>query len=153
LSSLSAQRPWGKNDRLKEKKMSKKYLSLMLIVALSHMMLLMAPTSVYGQAEKEQRLTAKAKADVAAFGIGPEARVSVKLRAGKKLKGYITQAGEDGFVITDSKNGSTTSIAYADVAEVQRQKGLSTGKAILIGVGATFGALFLIGIITYGVNR
>jgi len=133
--------------------MSKKYLSLLLIGALSHVMLLMTPTSVNGQTERGTRLTAKVKADVAAFGVGPEARVSVKLRAGKKLKGYISQAGEDSFVITDSKTGSTNSIAYADVAAVQRQKGLSTGKAILIGVGATFGALFLIGIITYGVNR
>jgi len=117
------------------------------------MMLLMASTTVNGQAEKDKRLTAKAKADVAAFGLGPDARVSVKLRQGKKLKGFISQAGEDSFVITDSKTGSTTPIAYADVAEVQRQKGISTGKAILIGVGATFGVLFLISAITYGVNR
>ncbi len=131
--------------------MSKKYLSLVLIGALSHMMLLMTPTSVNGQTEKDTRLTAKA--DVAAFGIGPDARVSVKLREGKKLKGYISQAGEDSFVITDSKTGSTTSIAYAEVAEVKRKKGLSTGKAILIGVGATFGVLLLISTIVYGPNR
>ncbi len=133
--------------------MSRRYLSLVLIGAMSHMMLLMASTTVNGQAEKDKRLTAKAKADVAAFGLGPDARVSVKLRQGKKLKGFISQAGEDSFVITDSKTGSTTPIAYADVAEVQRQKGISTGKAILIGVGATFGVLFLISAITYGVNR
>jgi hypothetical protein len=133
--------------------MSKKYLSLVLMVALSHMMLLMTPTSVNGQTEKDTRLTAKAKADVAAFGIGPDARVSVKLREGKKLKGYISQAGEDSFVITDSKTGSTTSIAYADVAEVQRKKGISTGKAILIGVGLTFGVLLLLSTIKYGPNR
>lgn len=133
--------------------MSKKYLSLVLIGALSHMMLLMTPTSVNGQTEKDTRLTAKAKADVAAFGIGPDALVSVKLREGKKLKGYISQAGEDSFVITDSKTGSTTSIAYAEVAEVKRKKGLSTGKAILIGVGATFGVLLLISTIVYGPNR
>ncbi len=133
--------------------MSRRYLSLVLIGAMSHMMLFMASTTVNGQAEKDKRLTAKAKADVAAFGLGPDARVSVKLRQGKKLKGFISQAGEDSFVITDSKTGSTTPIAYADVAEVQRQKGISTGKAILIGVGATFGVLFLISAITYGVNR
>jgi hypothetical protein len=133
--------------------MSRNYLSFVLIGALSQMMMLMTPTPINGQAEKDRRLTAKAKADVAAFGIGPDARVSVKLREGKKLKGYISQAGEDSFVITDSKTGSTTSIAYAEVAEVQRKKGISTGKAILIGVGATFGVLFLISTITYGVNR
>ena len=130
--------------------MSKTYLSLVLIGALSHMMLLMTPMSVNGQGEKDTRLTAIAKADVAAVGIGREARVSVKLRQGKKLKGYISQAGEDSFVVTDSKTGSATSIAYADVAEVQRQKGLSTGKAILIGVGATLGVLFLISAIING---
>lgn len=133
--------------------MSKKCLSLVLIGALSHMILLTTPTSANGQAEKDTRLTAKAKADVAAFGIGPDARVSVKLLEGKKLKGYISQAGEDSFVITDSKTGSTTSIAYAEVAEVKRQKGISTGKAIVIGVGATFGVLFFLGFLaTRGVG-
>lgn len=132
--------------------MSKKCLSLVLIGALSHMTLLMTPMSVNGQAEKGTRLTIT-KADVAAFGIGREARVSVKLRQGKKLKGYISQAGEDSFVITDSKTGSTNSIAYGDVAEIKRNKGLSTGKAILIGVGATFGVLLLLSTIKYGPNR
>jgi hypothetical protein len=130
--------------------MSRKYLSLVFIVTLSHMTLLMTPMSVNGHAEPDARLTAKAKADVAAAGVGREARISVKLRQGKKLKGYISQAGEDSFVITDSKTGSTTSIAYADVAEVQRKNGLSTGKAILIGAGATFGVLFLISAIING---
>ena len=130
--------------------MFKKYLSLVLIGALFQVTLLMTPMSVNGQAEKDTRLSAKTKADVAAVGIGPEAKVLVKLRQGKKLKGYISQAGEDSFTITDSRTGSTTSIAYADVAEVQRHKGLSTGKAILIGVGATLGVLFLISAVING---
>jgi len=133
--------------------MSKRYLSLVLIGALSHMTLLMTPMSVVGQAEKDARPTAIIKADVAAFGIGREARVSVKLKQGKKLKGYVSQVGEDSFVITDSRTGSTTSIAYGDVAEIKRNKGLSTGKAILIGVGATFGVLLLLSTIKYGPNR
>jgi hypothetical protein len=53
---------------------------------------------------------------------------------GTKMKGFISQAGDDSFTLTDSKTKQTSSLSYSDVARV-KGSGLSTGAKILIGVG------------------
>jgi len=76
----------------------------------------------------------KIKANVTRRGTGEKARVNVKMLNGTKMKGFISQAGEDSFTLTDSKTKQTSTLAYSDVAQVKKQ-GLSTGAKILIGVG------------------
>lgn len=76
----------------------------------------------------------KIKANVTKRGTGEKARVNVKLLNGTKLKGFISQAGEDSFTLTDSKTKQTSTIAYSDVKQVKKQ-GLSTGTKLLIAVG------------------
>ncbi len=44
----------------------------------------------------------------------PRPAVEVKLRDTAKLKGYISDAGDDSFTVTDSKTGSSETVAYAD---------------------------------------
>jgi hypothetical protein len=60
------------------------------------------------------------------------------------MKGFISQAGEDSFTLTDSKTKQTSTLAYSDVARV-KGTGLSTTSKVLIGVGVgvavTLGAL------------
>jgi flagellar basal body-associated protein FliL len=73
----------------------------------------------------------KIKMKVAKMGTGEKAKAKVKLRSGEKLKGYISSAGENDFVLTDKKSGKTTTIAYADVDEV-RKPGLSQGTKIAL---------------------
>jgi len=102
------------------------------------------------QVEREARQTAKAKAVVARLGVGKKAATSVKLRAGAvvfrvspaggggeekrvlqtgmTLKGYISQAAEDSFTITDAKNNQSTKVTYQDVVAV-RGEGLQTKKS------------------------
>ena len=53
---------------------------------------------------------------------------------GTKMKGYISQAEEDSFTLTDSKTKQSTIIAYGDAAQV-KDSGLSKGAKIAIGVG------------------
>jgi sRNA-binding regulator protein Hfq len=76
----------------------------------------------------------KIKANVTKRGTGEKARVNVKMLNGTKMKGFISQAGDDSFTLTDSKTKQTSTLAYSDVAQVKKQ-GLSTGAKILIGVG------------------
>ncbi len=76
----------------------------------------------------------KIKANVTKRGTGEKARVNVKMLNGTKMKGFISQVGEDSFTLTDSKTKQTSTLAYSDVAQVKKQ-GLSTGAKILIGVG------------------
>ncbi len=76
----------------------------------------------------------KIKANVTKRGTGEKARVNVKMLNGTKMKGFISQAADDSFTLTDSKTRQTSTLAYSDVAQVKKQ-GLSTGAKILIGVG------------------
>jgi sRNA-binding regulator protein Hfq len=78
--------------------------------------------------------TDKIKANVTKRGTGEKARVNVKMLNGTKMKGFISQAGDDSFTLTDSKTKQTSTLAYSDVAQV-KGTGLSTGAKILIGVG------------------
>lgn len=108
----------------------KKYLSLMFIG-----LLVLAPNlqSVSAQTNTDNALE-KIKADVLKRGTGEKSKVVVKMKDGTKLKGYISQTGEDSFNLTDSKTRQTNAVAYRDVADVKKQ-GWSQGAKIALGVG------------------
>jgi hypothetical protein len=61
----------------------------------------------------------KMKAEIAKRGLGEKASVRVMLRDKKELKGYISEAGEDRFVITETLSGETIPVAYSDVTQVK----------------------------------
>ena len=86
----------------------------------------------------------KVKARVSKRGTGPKAKVTVKLKDNTKLKGYISQAGDDSFTLADSETGQTRTLNYQDVAEVKKPGGLSWPAKIGIGVGAALGVLALV---------
>lgn len=103
------------------------------------------PLSIVAQTTQDISRVEKIKGDVAKRGMGKKARVKVKLQNGSKLKGYITQADEDSFTLTDSKTKQATTLAYRDVTQVKKQGGLSVVTMVGIGVGitaATLGILY-----------
>ncbi len=110
-----------------------------------------AQTSSDTRTETDARSTAKVKADVASFGFGTEARVKVKLRDGRKLKGYISYAGDEKFAVVDPKTDDTTTVPYVGVAEIKRTKG-SQSRAVLLGVAFTVVGLVALGAILGGVG-
>ena len=85
----------------------------------------------------------KVKTAVAKRGTGPHAKVTVKLKDQTRLKGYISNAGDNSFTLSDSKTGQVRTLAYSDVAEVKKQGGMSLPAKIGIGVGAGIVALGL----------
>ena len=95
----------------------------------------------------------KVKASVAKRGTGPRAKVTVKLKDKTRLKGYISNASNDSFTLSDSKTGQVRTLAYSDVAEVKKQGGMSLAAKIGIGVGAGVGVLALIYVIGCGGDR
>ena len=105
------------------------------------------PSLVLAQTRDGERQVQKIKADVAKRGIGEKARVTVELRDGSKLKGYISQAGDDSFTLTDAKSGQTKVLAYSDVDRVKGRGGLSLAAKIGIGVAIFVGSLAIL----YGV--
>ena len=84
--------------------------------------------------EKETRFAEKVKEGISKLGTGVETRVEVKLRNKTKLKGYVSEASEDSFVIVDEKTGTTSTVSYAQVKQV-KGKNLSTAAEIALGVG------------------
>ena len=118
--------------------MIKKYLSIVLIGLLvfsANASLIFAQTNT---ADAE-----KIKADVMKRGTNEKKSVRVKMLNGTKLKGYISQIGEDSFTLTDSKTKQPTVIAYRDAAKVEG-RGLAGGAKIGIIVAAAAGATLLV---------
>ena len=122
--------------------MFKRNLSLALIGALIFALTLTPPALAKSKAEKEVEFAAKVKTGIAKLGVGPEAKLTVKLRDKTKLTGFVSQIGPDSFIIADAKTGATTKVAYPNVTQVKGNN-LSTGAAIAIGV-AVAGAILLI---------
>jgi hypothetical protein len=77
---------------------------------------------------------AKTRDFVMKRGTGDKAGVKIKLSDKTQIKGFISQAGSDDFVVIDSKTGTATSVAYQNVIEITRS-GLSTGTKIAIFTG------------------
>lgn len=93
--------------------------------------------------DKDAQFAAKVKAAIFKLGTGPAAHVSVKLRDGTKLKGYVAEAGDDRFVVVNEKSGASTDVPYPQVKQVKGNN-LSTGAKIAIGIGVAVGVLILI---------
>ena len=113
--------------------MLKRILLFALAVLLIHFSLA-APVTARTSVEKDQRHAAKVKAAIAKLGVGERARVEVKLRDKTKLRGYISEAGEESFVLFDPTTAKSTTVAYPQVKGVLGNN-LSTGAKIAIGLG------------------
>jgi len=93
---------------------------------------------------------AKVKAQVAKRGVGEKAKISLRLRDKKEVKGYVSQAGEDDFVVADSKTGAKTTVSYRDV---ERVKGKGFPLAAKIGIGVGIGVVVLALIAIHSFNN
>jgi hypothetical protein len=114
--------------------MFKKVLSLVLTGLLINAV---AVSSSYARSQDEQaRNLEKVKENVRKLGVGEEARVEVKLQDGRKLKGYIREAGEDSFIVIDSKSGTATTVDYSQVKQI---KGSNRSTAAKVGVNIAKG--------------
>jgi hypothetical protein len=129
----------------------KKVLSLVLTGLLVNAV---AVSSSYARSQDEQaRNVEKVKENVRKLGVGEEAHVEVKLQDGRKLKGYIREAGEDSFTVVDSKNGTATTVVYSQVKQIKgsnRSTAAKVGVNIAKGVGVVAvvaGIFLLLGVI------
>ena len=65
--------------------------------------------------------------------------VTIKLDDGTRVKGYLTEATDDHFVVTDRKTNQSTTLTYDQVKDV----GTGFGKKSKIALGMTAGILVL----------
>jgi len=95
-------------------------------------------------AEKIKRTVAKAS---------KKARATVTLRDGTKLSGYINEARDNDFTLTDKKTKNPVTVLYADAVKIKENK-LST--AVKIGTGIGIGVavyVVIIAVITKGFSK
>ena len=100
------------------------------------------PAFAKSDAEKEARRAEKVRTQLTKLGTGKDALVSLQLRDKTKLEGYISEAGAESFVVTDSA-GRASTVAYPQVKKVQGNN-LSTGAKIGIGIGIGAAIVLLI---------
>jgi hypothetical protein len=114
--------------------MFKRLLSLGLASMLIQTMCCVQSAFANSKAEKQAQLAEKVRSGITNLGVGKDARVVVDLRDKRKLAGYVSEAGKDSFVITDSKTGMSTVVPYTDVTQVKGHN-LTSGAKIAIAVG------------------
>jgi hypothetical protein len=93
--------------------------------------------------EKQAKHEAKVKQSILKLGVGKDARIAVRLKDKTQLVGFISEAGESSFVMTDAKAGTSRVLAYSDVAHAKGHN-LSTGAKIAIGVGIVVAIILLL---------
>lgn len=105
-------------------------------------LLLLGPALQTANAQDKQTSTIdQVKIQVAKLGVGDKARATITTKDGAKIKGYVYRAGDDDFVIRDRKTDAATTIRYTDVAKIERNKGHSLARNMLIGVGIGAGSV------------
>lgn len=120
--------------------MLKSYLSLILIGLLA---LSGSVSSAFAQTQTGDTNTENVKAVVAKRGVNEKKRVRVKMLSGVKMKGYISQIGDDSFTLAISKTRQPVVIAYREVSKVE-SGGLSGGARIGIITAAAVGGGLLV---------
>jgi hypothetical protein len=99
--------------------------------------------------EKEAQSAARVKAAILKLGSGPAAHVEIKLRDGTKLKGYVSEARDDGFVVVDEKTSASRDVPYSQVKQVKGNN-LSSGAWVAITIGALIGIGIIVAIAARG---
>ena len=93
---------------------------------------------------KEERFAGKVKTEITKIGIGQDAKVKLKLRDGAKIKGFISEIGDNQFSVTNTETGQVTQVAYPNVKQVKGNN-LSTGIKIAIGVAVLIVVVLIAG--------
>lgn len=130
--------------------MLKKYLIYFFALTLVN-----APLSAQTKADKktaqEAARSAQIKTTIQSYGTGEDALIEVKRKGGKKVRGYISEAKDDSFVVADTAAASSYEIRYSEVDSVKSWQvpnvGPSKKKTILwttvFLVGVTVMAIFV----------
>jgi hypothetical protein len=101
--------------------------------------------------KKEAERAEKVHAQLAKLGTGKDALVRVELRDKTKLEGYLSEAGDDAFTVTD-REGKATIVPYPQVKKAQGNN-LSTGTKVAIGAGIGAAVVLLIIYSMYAANE
>ena len=105
---------------------------------LTFTLLFQQPALASSNSAKAASLSEKVKAGIVKLGVGQSARVNLKLRDKTKLSGYISEIGDDSFVVANPESGGRTTVAYPEVVQVKGNN-LATRTKVIIGVAIAAG--------------
>ena len=117
-----------------------------------------APVMAAGNSPQKEdaKRAAKIKTLIAKVGTGLDADIEVKLLDKTDVKGYVSEAGEDQFVVTDAGTGATTTVKYTQVSKVELKQSAmkrvlkkdltakNVAKSLVLGTGFAIGVLVLV---------
>src|SRR6185436_702290 len=100
------------------------------------LLLILAP--IVQVAAQTQTNLEKSKKNVAKLGVGSKAKATITLNDGTKVKGYVYSAGDEDFVIRNRDTDAPTTVHYADVKNVDDNRGHRTAMlaVLFVGIGA-----------------
>jgi hypothetical protein len=102
-----------------------------------------SPSLVNAQSKEVQR-TERVKTAIAELGTGTNARIKLELRDKRKIKGFVSEAGQDNFTVVDEITGAAIPVQYPQVTKVKGDN-LSTKTKIAIGFAVV--AVFVINMV------
>ena len=108
-----------------------KYFSIVVLGFLLNLAIAPAAFASDG-AESSAEFAKKVKAEIAKLGTGPEAKVNVTLKDGKKIKGYISQLGEDDFTVKNGEKDAGSNIPYTAVKQAKGKRGMGVPKFLIV---------------------
>ena len=126
------------------------------LVAIFFLLGISLQPALAGQQNEKQKPASETadsvKIQISKLGLGEKAKATIRLKDGKKVKGYVGRTGDDDFVIRDRKTDTPTTIHYIDVARVERNGGHSTARNVALGlsIGAAGAITTLLLILAHG---
>jgi hypothetical protein len=118
--------------------MIRKLLAALLVALLAPAQFAVAATAA---SPKQAQTSADVRATIDRAGIGEKAKVTVWLRDGRKVNGYVAERREAEFVLRDRKTDAPTIVPFGDVTKADINRGHSTARNTAIGVAIGAGAV------------
>jgi hypothetical protein len=108
-----------------------------------------AAPALAAQNNSDAQSIEKVRLKVAKMGLGDKAKVTVRMKDGRKIKGFVTQAGASDFTVRDRKTGDPSLILYSDVLKVEDNRGHSALSNLALGIGIGAAALLTVLVIVF----
>jgi len=100
-----------------------------------------------GPKTKEDEETDKVISAVFKIGLGTRALMKIVLRDGRELKGYITEANEETFVLHAAESRAAITLKYEQVKQAKKAKPAKPFQSRRRKVGSILGYVLFFGII------
>jgi hypothetical protein len=126
--------------------MYRKNLSLVIVALLLNLSLYSTITAT-PLLDKKEKLVRKVEANVKKLGVGPDAKIKVKLKDGTKFNGYVYAINAESFIVMSDKSGNTHEVPFTKVKQVKGNN-MSTGVKIAIGFGILAAIVVVIAIVS-----